>query len=74
MIESEFITADEWDSLSNKWEAGFSGDSWFKKSVDGTEYQAYVFGKDKLVSFLQAWGQRVPFHLKRHEYERLFDE
>lgn len=74
MIDSEFITADEWDGLASKWEAGVTGGSWFKHSVDGTEYQAYIFERDKLVSFIQCWGKRIPFHLTRHEYERLFNE
>lgn len=74
MIESNYVTADEWDTLASHWEAGFTGASWFKNSVDGTQYQAYIFERDKLVSFIQCWGKRVPFHLTRYEYERLFSE
>ncbi len=74
MIESEYITADEWDTLAKKWDAGWTGESWFKKDTYGIEHQAYITGKDKLVSFIQCWGTRVPFHLKRDEYERLFNE
>ena len=74
MADLPYITADEWHALSSRWEAGWSEQSWFKNSVDGTEYQAYIHDKDKLVSFVQAWGRRVPFHLTRHEYERLFNE
>ena len=74
MIESEYITADEWDTLAKGWEVGWSEESWFKKDTYGTEHQAYITGKDRLVSFIQCWGTRVPFHLKRDEYERLFNE
>ena len=74
MIDSDYITADEWHSLSRKWEVGVTGGSWFNRSVDGTEYQAYIHDKDKLVSFIQCWGRRVPFHLTRYEYERLFND
>ena len=74
MIESEYITADEWDTLAKKWDAGWTGESWFKKDTYGIEHQAYITGKDKLVSFIHCWGTRVPFHLKRDEYERLFNE
>ena len=74
MIESEYITADEWDTLAKKWDAGWTGESWFKKDTYGIEHQAYITGKDKLVSFIQCWGTRGPFHLKRDEYERLFNE
>jgi hypothetical protein len=74
VIESNYITADEWETLATKWDAGWSGQSWFRKSVDGTEYQVYIHDVDKLVSFVQAWGKRVPFHLTRYEYERLFNE
>ena len=74
MIDSDYITADEWGTLANHWEVGIMGGSWFNWSVDGTEYQAYIHDKDKLVSFIQCWGRRVPFHLTRHEYERLFND
>lgn len=74
MSDLPYITADEWYGFTDRWDEGWSGSSWFRHSVDGTEYQAYIHDKDKLVSFVRAWSNRVPFHLTRHEYERLFNE
>lgn len=53
------------------WEAGMSGQSWFKKDKAGLEWQCYVVDGDRDVTFVPQ-DTRESINLTWKEYEELF--